>query len=399
MVLCADPLVNMFNFTITRIDERQSFDSNLVQSLHFQQSDVWTKFKSLHGWQRYCFMVEYRPKSKSNSDFTVPKFSKNLKVTVLVRTFCHFFSIAYIPMGPAVADDQSTFLLAALYTGIGKALKTFLPQNTICIRMDPPVDFDSPEKRDTFDRSILQSAKKQHLILKKSGTDIQPPDTSILDLSKSVETLFSCMKPKWRYNIRLAEKKGVTVTAHYFADADFDSQLDIFYTLFQQTAERDGIAIHKRAYLYSLFKHCNSEQKKGTDVENSLITLYLATHDGDPIAGIITLYTPDEAVYLYGASSNLKRNFMPTYLIQWIAIQAAKKYGSHYYDFYGIPPTDNPSHPMHGLYRFKTGFGGISVHRPGSLDVPLNVLYFPYTFAEQLRRFWFKKIKKILLKR
>ena len=85
---------------------------------------------------------------------------------------------------------------------------------------------------------------------------------------------------------------------------------------------------------------------------------------------------------------------MPAYLVQWTAIKDAKAFGSKIYDFYGMPPTDDENHPMHGLYLFKTGFGGAHVHRPGSFDIPLSSLYSFYTLAENARAFWNKKILK-----
>ena len=127
-----------------------------------------------------------------------------------------------------------------------------------------------------------------------------------------------------------------------------------------------------------------------------LITVYIASHEGENLASIITLFSKSEAVYLYGASSNAKRNLMPAYLLQWTAICDAKSYGSVVYDFYGMPPSDDKNHPMYGLYLFKTGFGGRIVHRPGSLDFPLSPLYAPYAFAESARAFYHKRIKKIL---
>ena len=125
--------------------------------------------------------------------------------------------------------------------------------------------------------------------------------------------------------------------------------------------------------------------------------MYIAEHEGDEIAAIMTIFSKDEAVYLYGASSNLKRNFMPNYLLQWNAMKDAKKYGCKYYDMYGIPPEGkDENHPMHGLYMFKANFGGKMVHRTGSWDVPLKSVYFIYAKAENLRAFWHKKfLKKI----
>ena len=91
---------------------------------------------------------------------------------------------------------------------------------------------------------------------------------------------------------------------------------------------------------------------------------------------------------------------MPTYLLQWQAILEAKKYGAKVYDFYGIPPVDDPHHPMSGLYRFKTGFGGVIIHRIGSIDVFKNSLFYNlYSLLENLRSFYFKKIKKIFKRR
>ena len=201
------------------------------------------------------------------------------------------------------------------------------------------------------------------------------------------------MKSKWRYNIRLAEKKDVKIKKSCAEDADFEKSIDTFYDLYRITSERDGIALHSKSYYLDLFKY--AQQMPAAPK----ISLYTAEHEGMPLAAIITLFTEKQAVYLYGASSNEKRNLMPAYLLQWTALCDAKKHGCVSYDFYGIPPTDDESHPMHGLYRFKTGFGGSIVHRIGSIDVPLSLLYMPYTFAEKLRLIWFKKLKKLLRKK
>jgi lipid II:glycine glycyltransferase (peptidoglycan interpeptide bridge formation enzyme) len=108
------------------------------------------------------------------------------------------------------------------------------------------------------------------------------------------------------------------------------------------------------------------------------------------------IFYEKEAVYLYGASGNEKRNLMPSYLLQWNAIRDAKNSGCGFYDFYGCPPSDDKNHPMHGLFLFKTGFGGKLVHRPGSFDVILKRrTYFLYRCAEKIRSVYFKKIKKI----
>ena len=137
-----------------------------------------------------------------------------------------------------------------------------------------------------------------------------------------------------------------------------------------------------------------AESSKSGSEKSTKITLYIASHEGEDLAAIITLFQDNEAVYLYGCSSNNKRNLMPNYLVQWTAICDAKNYGSKIYDFYGIPPTGSENHPMHGLYLFKTGFGGREVHRPGSVDIPLSKFDGLYCLAESLRAFYHKKIMK-----
>lgn len=170
-------------------------------------------------------------------------------------------------------------------------------------------------------------------------------------------------------------------------------KIDKFYELTKETNARDGNSSHSKSYYYDLLKTSAEKLSKNQDVP--VVSLYIAEHEGDEIAAIITLFSKTESIYLYGASSNKKRNLMPNHLLQWTAIQDAKAYGSLYYDMYGMPPEGkNESHPMHGLYMFKSNFGGKNIHRTGSWDVPLKFIYYFYSFAEKIRAWWFKKIVK-----
>lgn len=361
---------------------------NIPEPYHFLQTRFWASFKAMHGWTPYFF--EGTATKADNS-------SINFNITVLVRKLKSFISIAYIPLGielPKAARETlaSDSEQKALYTDeyllllqdTARELKKLLPPAVFCIRFDPPIEFFTNEEREEYLRMYKKADDGEKICLKKSPTDVQPPDTVLLSLDKTEEELLSAMKPKWRYNIRLAEKKGVTVRA---AGAE---SIDSFYKVFMETAARDRIAVHGKDYYKSLLE-------LSADGAHVKTTLYIAEHEGETLAGIITLFTDTEAVYLYGASSDNKRNLMPAYLLQWTAIQDAKKFGSKVYDFYGIPPTDDEHHPMHGLYRFKTGFGGTVVHRAGSFDMPVKpVLYAFYILLEKLRAFYFKKIRKIL---
>ena len=445
----------------------------------FLQTPFWAEFKAAHGWKtEYVAMhadgslepfssgqlEAYSTKSSGTrlaglpadsrgpaeaQERPEPLFSDSTVLAVLVRSFSvakiKRFSLAYIPMAPefnvpsagtgllssqkanAPAEGESNKESSSAYTekiadslcAIARGLAPHLPADTLFIRFDPPVDFPSPGERDAFAKELVSCARANSLPLYRSPVSVQPPDTTLLDLSKTEEELLSCMKNKWRYNIRLAAKKGVQVTRHYGTDSDFEEAFNTFYGLFMQTSERDGVSFHEREYYHDLLQRgapANSPMENGGQ-ENTkdgrgasalqapkkadpLLTLYLARHDGEALAGIITLFCGREAVYLYGASGNSKRNLMPAYLLQWTAIQDAKTYGAPVYDFYGMPPTADEGHPMHGLYQFKTGFGGQNTHRIGSWDVPLKpAMYRLYLAAEKFRAWWHKSLRKKIIGR
>jgi len=200
------------------------------------------------------------------------------------------------------------------------------------------------------------------------------------------------MKPKWRYNVRLAAKKGVSVS---FLDAkkaeenELESALSHFYAIYRETATRDGISLHREGYYRRLFALAR-ERKDAPDIR-----IWTASVEGRSVAMNITLFSGDEAVYLYGASSNEKRECMPTYALQWEAMREAIRAGCKRYDLFGIPPSGDEAHPMHGLYRMKTGFGGRIVHAPGCYDLPIKKLaYALFRGAESLRSYYHKVLKK-----
>lgn len=414
----------------------------------FLQTPFWCQFKSRHGWSYRRFEVQAtmpdlfkedeadcghsQEKSKNASDagFGV---TKTMEVSVLNRSFAKgMFSIAYIPLFPklpyqctpeevldkALADSDSadtddsapqisiinqelvtpetqSIEFAHYLRELADALKPQLPKNTIAIRFDPDVSFSSPEDRDFFNFGIKTISYADHLHLKKNKVDIQPPDSTLVDLTGSEEEILNRMHAKWRYNIRLSERKGVVIHRYLGNDINLSEKLDKFYELTKETNARDGNSSHAKAYYLDLIKSSAEEIAAGKDVP--VISLYIAEHEGDEIASIMTLFSHDEAIYLYGASSNNKRNLMPNHLLQWTAMRDAKAYGSKYYDMYGMPPEGKDEHhPMHGLYMFKANFGGKNIHRTGSWDIPVKPVYGLYNCAEKARAFWFKKVVKKL---
>lgn len=357
---------------------------------HFLQSRLWAEFKKEQGWSYRQYEV-HSPGTRS------------FLLTVLLRQLSPFGFLAYIPMGPSILITNDSRLPETVekrklfLVNLAEKLVSLLPTYVFLIRFDPPWEcaMRSGDSQ-VFSRQdfplIPCTGGKTPCSLRKAVSDIQPPDTVMLDLGQPLDALLAQCKPKWRYNIRLAEKKGVQVRC--FPGNQAEDVIPLFYQLYRETAARDGIAIHSENYYRSL---CRLAADGTFDTERILISIYIAYFEEKPLAAIITLFSPSGAVYLYGASSNEHRNLMPAYLLQWQAIQDAQKYGCPSYDFYGIPPTDDSNHPMHGLYRFKTGFGGAVIHRVGTLDIPVRGFrYRLYSCAERLRAFWFKTLKKKL---
>jgi lipid II:glycine glycyltransferase (peptidoglycan interpeptide bridge formation enzyme) len=317
---------------------------------NFLQSGFWGAFKARFGWVPYPFKVRWKGEAAG-------------PLLVLVRSLGPGISFAYVPWGPQgpglPAPGESA---GGLLSSLAAALRPFLPRSAAFIRFDPP----------------WSSAIGPPLI--KAPSDIQAPDTVLIDLSSAAEGILARMNPKWRYNIRLALRKGVAVRRAG------EEELPAFYSLFQETAKRDGIAIHSLDYYRTLFAQ-GRDYPGGAGRPRPELRLYLAEHGGEAVAAIITLFRGAEGVYLYGASSDRKRNLMASYALQWQAMTDAGASGCRTYDLFGIPPSADPNHPMAGLYRFKTGFGGRIVHRPGSWDYPCRPLgAYLFRTAEKIRK-------------
>jgi lipid II:glycine glycyltransferase (peptidoglycan interpeptide bridge formation enzyme) len=343
----------------------------------FLQSDFWGSFKARFGGNARPFLVSWNSAEGSGGGAAEKPGPENAKpLLVIRRRLGAGVSFSYVPWGPELPD---TFPAEARYAALAElagALKAFLPRETAFIRFDPPWY--------TEGAGVFPPPPGPPFV--RAGADVQPPDTVLVSLDQTMDALLDGMKPKWRYNARLALRKGVVVRR-----AD-EAGLDIFYSLLKETARRDGIAVHGIPYYQTLFSHCGEYGKnRGNAAGNAVdLRLYIAEHEGSPLAAIVVLLRGSRAVYLYGASSDRKRDLMAPYALQVKAMEDAMASGCGEYDLFGIPPVsaeEDPDHPMAGLYRFKTGFGGRVVHRPGSWDYPLRPLaYRLFRAAESLRK-------------
>ncbi|MEZ4866194.1 MAG: peptidoglycan bridge formation glycyltransferase FemA/FemB family protein [Caldilineaceae bacterium] len=278
-------------------------------------------------------------------------------------------TLAYTPRGP-VTDWHDPVVTEPLLRQLAAYGRRY---GAAVLKIEPEL-FDTPANR------ALLTAYGFH----PSPQTIQPPSTILLNISGTEETILQAMKSKWRYNIRLAQRKGVTVRAATPAD------LPAINALMQVTGERDGFAVHSAAYYAAAYELLTPEHA----------VFLLAEYAGTPLAAIVVAAVGEMAWYLWGASSDRERNRMPNHALQWAGIQWARSRGATCYDFWGIPDAIGqlalglrngdgsgvavdelaldlealPSTDLWGVYRFKQGFGGKVVRYIGAWDLPLQPL-------------------------
>ena len=271
---------------------------------------------------------------------------------ILFRQLPLGLSIAYIPKGPVVDwADESTrnALLAALHPIAKKHRAIFLKIEPNVQHSDPP----SPQAG-----AAAQGLQQAGFI---PAGSIQPRRSQVLDITGSDEAILGAMKQKTRYNIRLAGRKGIAIRQGTAQD------VGTFHDLSRLTAERDGFGVHSLAYYQTAYQLFAPDR----------CALLLAEYEGTPLAGLMVFKQKQTAYYFYGASSNQERNRMPTYLLQWAAIEWARQQRCTRYDLWGIPDAEpaeleaefkNRSDGLWGVYRFKRGFGGDIVRSLGAFD-------------------------------
>lgn len=270
-------------------------------------------------------------------------------ISILKRRIPHTGRcIFYASRGP-VLDLTNSKLLSELLDGIRiRAAK----EGAILLKIDPPVVADDTES--------LASIAGTGFVKVQDATGfggIQPRCVMQLDLTPSLDEILANCKPKWRYNIRLAEKKGVTVRS----DCE-KNDLRAFYEILKETAVRDKFLVRGFSYYEHMWDLL---------VETGYARLFLTEYEGEVVSGALSFLFGDKCWYTYGASSNRHRNVMPNHLMQWTMIGWAKESGCKWYDFRGVSPQkeEDPNDHLYGLNRFKEGFGAKFVEYIGEYDI------------------------------
>ena len=260
------------------------------------------------------------------------------------------YSIGYIPRSEMPTQSALTRLHE-----FGKK------NNVIFIKIEPYIPYD-----ESFGPSAF------NFQLQRSSHPLFPEWTQTLDLTPSEEELLKKMKPKTRYNIRLAEKKGVVIK-----EMSTDEGYKIFETLYFETCERQGYRGHTPSYHQTIWN-------KLKDMQAHILVAFLGEI---PLAAYELLIFKKTLYYLYGGSSLLHKNVMAPNLLMWEAIKLGKKLGAELFDMWGsLPPEYSNTHPWAGFTRFKEGYGTQFLHLMPSIDIIIRpILYKTYGILHAFR--------------
>jgi len=351
---------------------------------HFLQTYEWGQVKAKYGWNPLYALWT------ADGKFSVFKDTDHwsldtdqcvaaaliLKRQILRNGFSARLSILYSPKGPLLDWTNVSLRNRAL-----NDLQSFAKkQGAIFLKMDPDVVLGTgvPETGgdviDNGGQAVMSELKQRGWGY--SSDQIQFKNTVQIDLDLSEEELLARMKPKTRYNVRLSEKKGVSLRVGTKKD------FPLLYKMYAETSIRDGFVIRDEGYYKTVWEtfmpKTNSliSYSPVSNLQSPLAEPLIAEVNNEPIAAIFVFYFAERAYYVYGMSRDIHREKMPAYLLQWDAMKRAKEKGCNMYDLWGAPDVFDESDSLWGVYRFKEGLGGKVIRTLGAWDFAPNSLWY-----------------------
>lgn len=298
----------------------------------YMQSFFWTELQNLLGWE--TFKIGFFEKDKLLGGAIVAKYS-------------HFKnrSILCIPEGPVLpyGQPEAEEMFQKLIGEIDKIANLTGEKLTSHLSIEPK----------------LTQVPIYFSRFKKAPVDQQPLRTLLIDLKLSEDQILQQMKPKGRYNIRVAKKHKVEIVSK-----SIQNGLKDFLVLYQEFTKRSGFEGKDDSYFESLAYVLPRSESAD---------FYFAKYNGQILATALVIYYGNTATFLFGASSDKNRNLMSSSLLHFEIIKKAKQKGFKWYDFYGLAPgIETESHPWYGFSVFKKKFGGKQVDYIGAHDFIYN---------------------------
>ena len=321
---------------------------------HILQTWEWGQIKARYGW-------EMMPRLWHDEHHTLKAAAMVLQRTIPIAGLAMRPRILYIPRGPLLDWNDSLWRKRVLDDVELLARQ----QRAILVKIDPEVVIGEgvPGTTDAMENetgSALAAELKQRG-WRFSNDQVQFRNTVWIDLRRSEEELLACMKQKTRYNLRLAQKKGVVVRSGSMED------LPVLYRMYAYTSIRDGFVIRPEEYYLAIWS---------AFMQRGMAKALVAEVDNTPVAGLLLFFFAGKSWYLYGMSLDEHREKMPNYLLQWEAMRHARAAGCRQYDLWGAPDIFDASDALWGVYRFKEGLGGKTVRLLGAWDyAPQEWLY------------------------
>lgn len=335
------------------------------------QSRFWAEVKKTNGWDPHAFTL-------FSADAGSGGLSDSISGRVLLVLTKRIFPgavIAYIPFGPDLPQGHMDTLEMRQLTA---HLQRSIIQKLFLVRFDFPWNSVITRK----DGSGTPGRDRSRLSPRPLSYAIQPEATLLLDLTPSLDTIYANFRKRAKRHIA----KGLqSFRTEVYTDPVPEEVFSDWYDIYRTTARRDGFNPRSAEYLQKMLSTANDDSK------SSGCMLIAARQHNRMVAASITLISKSIAVYLFGASLRSDdQQCSPSYLVQWQAIQEAKRRGCRVYDFFGISPADasvsGKPHHLQSLSQFKQSFGGLYAERPGTWDVPLRPLtYKLFSMAEKYR--------------
>ena len=307
---------------VARWDERVAANPGGGQIL---QTRAWGEFKRRWGWRPEYWVDD----------------GLDLSVLALRRRVLPLGDVVYLPKGPDVTDPAAVIRVAT---------DSALRRGAFVVTVDPEIRVDD------VDPGVFVRAGFVRV------PDVQMNRaTIIVDIARDDDALIASFKPKTRYNIRLAARKGVTVET---VDAT-DANLDTMYSLMAATQDRAGFFLRQRAY-FTQYWQLQAASGQGQ--------LFFAMYEGQVLAGLYATFIGTRGWYKDGGSVKEHSELMAPHLLQWEVMRWLRDRGVRSYDLVSVPrPSEmSDTHPLHGLYRFKSGFSETVTEFTGTFDVPVR---------------------------
>lgn len=336
--------------TINTSPDRESWDRFVLShpAGSLLQSWIWGEFQSTLGNKVWRLQVEND--GQVIAQMLVIKLNLGFGKSLLYAPRDLLFN----KLTPAHQQHEASKVL------IEKIRTIAAMESAILFRIEPPIFAD--------DATALAIYKSFGFIPSKKN--IQPKRNAILDITRNEENILATMKPKTRYNIKVADKHGIKVVV-----SNNQGDIAIFNRLNHETSSRNNFKSYSDSYY--------QKQLEVLGKDNTL-SLLIAYDGATPLAVILVSFSGKSAVYLHGASSRRGSEKMASYALQWEAIKLAKSKGCVDYDFGGVVDEHHPN--WFGITRFKEGFGTKFIEYIGALELPLNPFWFKlYRLINTLR--------------